>query len=116
MSSNLKLRRAVGLAVGAAGAATASLSYAPTALAADAAVGPNAETAPNDQLQEVIVTGTRVRRVDVETADPVLVLDNSTIAQSGAVTVGDLIDRIPSVAGAGTNPQLNNGEIGRAHV
>jgi iron complex outermembrane receptor protein len=109
MSSNLKLRRAVGLAVGAAGAATASLSYAPTALAADAAVGPNAETAPNDQLQEVIVTGTRVRRVDLETADPVFVLDNSTIAQSGAVTVGDLVDRIPSIAGAATNPQLNNG-------
>jgi iron complex outermembrane recepter protein len=109
MSSNLKLRRAVGLAVGAAGAATASLAYAPTALAADATAGPAAETTPNDQLQEVIVTGTRVRRVDVETADPVFVLDNSTIAQSGAVTVGDLVDRIPSIAGAATNPNLNNG-------
>jgi iron complex outermembrane recepter protein len=110
MSSNLILRRAVGLAVGAAGAATASLAYAPAALAADTAAGPNAETAPSsDQLQEVIVTGTRVRRVDLETADPVLVLDNSTITQSGAVTVGDLVDRIPSIAGAATNPNLNNG-------
>jgi outer membrane receptor protein involved in Fe transport len=109
MSSNIDIRRAVGLAVGAAGAATASLAYVPTALAAETAAGPNAEPAPNEQLQEVIVTGTRVRRVDVETADPVLVLDNSLIAQSGAVTVGDLIDRIPSVAGAATNPNLNNG-------
>jgi iron complex outermembrane recepter protein len=109
MSSNLKIRQAVGLALGAAGAAATSLAYVPTALAADTAAGPNAETAPSDQLQEVIVTGTRVRRVDVETANPVLVLDNSTITQSGAVTVGDLIDRIPSIAGAAMNPSINNG-------
>jgi outer membrane receptor protein involved in Fe transport len=110
MSSNLNIRQAVKLAVGAAGASAASLAYMPTALAANTAVGPNAETASStDSLQEIIVTGSRVRRVDVETADPVLVLDQSTIAQSGAVTLGDLIDRIPSIAGASMNPSLNNG-------
>ena len=109
MSSNLNIRQAVGLAVGAAGATATSLACMPTALAADAAAGPNAETAPNDTLQEIVVTGSRVRRVDVETADPVLVLDQSTIAQSGAVTMGDLISRIPSIAGAAMSPQINNG-------
>jgi iron complex outermembrane receptor protein len=110
MSSNLNIRQAVGLAVGAAGATAASLAYMPTALAADTTTGPNAETAPNtDTLQEIVVTGSRVRRVDVETADPVLVLDQSTIAQSGAVTMGDLISRIPSIAGAAMSPQINNG-------
>ena len=112
MSSSLNIRQAVRLAVGAAGVGTASLASMPTALAADTTAGPNAETttAPSsDALQEIVVTGSRVRRVDAETADPVFVLDQSTIAQSGAVTVGDLISRIPSIAGAATNPSVNNG-------
>jgi iron complex outermembrane recepter protein len=120
MSSNLTIRQAVGLAVGAAGTAAASLAFTSPALAANAAAGPSADTAsttPNDTLTEVIVTGTRVRRVDAETADPVFVLDKSTIEQSGAVTVGDLINRIPSVAGAAMNPQINNGGgFGEANI
>ena len=100
MSSNLKLRRAVGLAVGAAGAATASLSYAPTALAADAAVGPNAETAPNDQLQEVIVTGTRVQGMTAaDSAAPITVLGTDALTK-----------------GTGSTDLRQALEIGRAHV
>src|SRR5882757_6985757 len=110
MLSNSNVRQAVGLAVGAAGAAAGSIAFLSPASAA-AAVGPSTDTASNttDTLQEIIVTGSRVRRVDVETADPVFVLDQSTISQSGAVTVGDLINRIPSIAGSATNPQVNNG-------
>ena len=69
MSSNLYLRQAVGLAVGSAGAAAASLAYVPAALAADTAAA--ASTAPSTELEEVVVTGTRIRRVDAETASPV---------------------------------------------
>ncbi|HMD28189.1 MAG TPA: TonB-dependent receptor plug domain-containing protein, partial [Steroidobacteraceae bacterium] len=108
MSSNLYLRQAVRLAVGTAGAAAASFAYVPAALAADAAATAT-NTATSGELEEVVVTGTRVRRVDAETASPVFVLDQSQIAQSGAVTVGDLINRIPSIAGAATNPSINNG-------
>jgi iron complex outermembrane recepter protein len=108
MSSNLYLRQAVGLAVGTAGAAAASLAYVPAALAADAAAAATTSTASNE-LEEVVVTGTRVRRVDAETASPVFVLDQAQISQSGAVTVGDLVNRIPSIAGAATNPSINNG-------
>src|SRR5207253_8169388 len=57
----------------------------------------------------ITVTGSRIRRVDNETADPVLVIDNSTILQSGATTVGDILQRIPEVAGGAANPQVNNG-------
>jgi outer membrane receptor protein involved in Fe transport len=93
--------------VGGAGAAAASLAYVPAALAADTAAASSA--AASTELEEVVVTGTRIRRVDAETASPVFVLDQSTITQSGAVTVGDLVNRIPSIAGAATNPALNNG-------
>ena len=61
------------------------------------------------KLDKVEVTGSRVRRVDAETASPVFVVDRSAIQRSGAVTVGDLIQDIPAIAGAATNPSVNNG-------
>jgi len=100
---NKKLVSAIQLAL-AAGTAASTLPVE-RALAEDALAGPT----PDSQLQEVVVTGSRVRRVDLETASPVLTLDNSTIQQSGAVTLGDLISRIPSIAGSATNPAVNNG-------
>jgi len=76
---------------------------------AEAQEAPAAGAAATPEVQEVVVTGTRVRRVDAETASPVLVLDQSLISQTGAQTVGDLVARIPSIAGAAMNPSLNNG-------
>jgi iron complex outermembrane receptor protein len=109
MSSNLYLRQAVRLAIGSAGAA-ASMGLSSVAGAADApATGP-ADTASSDvMLSEVVVTGSRIRRVDAETANPVLVIDQKTIAESGITQIGDLVQRIPSISGRGTNPSVNNG-------
>ncbi len=59
--------------------------------------------------QTVVVTGSRIRRVDTETASPVFVLDSTAIQSSGVATAGELLQRIPAVAGAATNPQVNNG-------
>jgi iron complex outermembrane recepter protein len=61
------------------------------------------------KMDKVEVTGSRVRRVDSETASPVFVVDQTAIQRSGAVTVGDLIQDIPAIAGAATNPSVNNG-------
>lgn len=61
------------------------------------------------KLDKVEVTGSRVRRVDAETASPVFTVDRTSIERSGAVTIGDLIQDIPSIAGAATNPSVNNG-------
>jgi len=106
MSSNLTLRQAVHLALGAAG----TLGFAPLALAADAAAGP-ADTTPSEgpALSEIVVTGSRIRRVDSETANPVLVIDQKTIQESGITQVGDLLQRIPSISGSASNPNVNNG-------
>jgi outer membrane receptor protein involved in Fe transport len=59
--------------------------------------------------QTVTVTGTRIRRVDQETASPVFVMDSAAIQQSGVSTMGELLQRVPAVSGAATNPQVNNG-------
>ncbi|MCC6592542.1 MAG: TonB-dependent receptor [Xanthomonadales bacterium] len=61
------------------------------------------------ELDKVEVTGSRIRRVDAETASPVFVVERSAIERSGAMTVGELIQDIPAIAGAATNPSVNNG-------
>lgn len=59
-------------------------------------------------LDTVVVTGSNIRRVDLETSNPVQVIDRAAIQQSGKQTLGDLVQEIPSVAGAGANPRVNN--------
>ncbi len=61
------------------------------------------------QMDTIEVTGTRIRRVDSETASPLFVLDRAAIERSGAVIIGDLLQDTPAIAGAATNPSVNNG-------
>jgi outer membrane cobalamin receptor len=107
MSTNSNLKKAIGLALGTAGAAAASLSWVPTAGAATADAGPTPDS--SEGLQEVVVTGSRIRRVDAETANSVTVIDAEAIQNSGYQTVGDIIQRLPSVSGNGVSPAVNNG-------
>src|SRR5258706_13494809 len=104
MSSNLTLRQAVHLALGAAG----TLGSAPLVLAADAA-GPADTTSQGPALTEIVVTGLRIRRGDAETANPFLVIDQKTIKETGITQVGDLLQLIPSISGSTSNPIINNG-------
>ena len=60
-------------------------------------------------LQTVIVTGSHIRRVDLETASPVITIDRAAIQASGKVTLGDLVQQLPVMTGGNTNPQVNNG-------
>lgn len=67
----------------------------------------DAESASTTQLQGIVVTGSMVRRVDLETANPVISVDRAAIAASGKVTVGDLLQDLPSMTGGNANPQVN---------
>jgi len=60
-------------------------------------------------LDKVQITGSRIRRVDAETSSPVFVIDAAAIEKTGAVTVGAFLQSVPSIAGAATNPSVNNG-------
>ncbi|HET6545418.1 MAG TPA: hypothetical protein VFG55_01575, partial [Rhodanobacteraceae bacterium] len=105
--SNSLLREAIrrGLrSYGIVGASMAIGCVAVPALAQDAAQDQNAE-----QLETITVTGSNIRRVDIETANPVITIDRAQIEKSGKLTVGDLVQDLPSIAGAATNPQVNNG-------
>ncbi len=101
---NPVLRNAVRLAM-ASGVAVGGLSHSNTAHAQTAS-----DTTASPELEEVVVTGSRVRRtVDEATASPVTTVDSQTIEESGIQTTGDLLQALPNIAGNATNPGLNNG-------
>ena len=103
MIPNSKLARAVRHTLLTSAVAAGSVAFLPApAVAQD-------QDQADDVLTTVTVTGSRIRRVDEETASPVFVLDATDIGNSGVSTVGDLLQRVPAVAGAATSPQVNNG-------
>ena len=63
------------------------------------------ETQNNAPLQRVEVTGSRIRQVDLETAQPVQVMTQEQIQKTGLVTVGDILNQLSS---AGT-PAFDRG-------
>lgn len=97
-----ELLRAVRYALYVGTAAAVGLTAAP-AFAQDEG-GDKGET-----LETIVVTGSRIRRVDLETSSPVFVIDKSAIEKTGKLTIGDLLQEAPSIAGAATNPAVNNG-------
>lgn len=60
-------------------------------------------------LQTVVVTGSHIRRVDLETSNPVIAVTSQQIEQSGQLTLGAVIQKLPSLVGEGTSPHANNG-------
>jgi outer membrane receptor protein involved in Fe transport len=59
-------------------------------------------------LKAVVVTGSLIRRVDLETASPVVKIDRQDITNSGKPTLGDVLQQLPSIRGQATNPQNNS--------
>ena len=67
------------------------------------------------QLGKIEVTGSRIKRVDVEAARPITVITAQQIKQSGLTSIGDVLEQLPST-GAAVNSQFNNGGSGRSNV
>ncbi len=68
-----------------------------------------AQDATAEGMSEIIVTGSRIRRLDAESASPVQIVTAETIQESGVATMGELLQKLPSVGGAAANPAVNNG-------
>ena len=102
-----KLRDAISLAL-AVGVTT--LAGTGVAFAQDAAATPAGTDADQAKtLDRIEVTGSRIRRVDAENASPVVTIDRQAIEKTGKLTIGDLVQELPNIAGAATNPNVNNG-------
>ena len=67
------------------------------------------------ELQTFEVTGSRIRRVDFESAQPVVVLTREDIERTGLVNIGDLLQEVP-MAGSALNRTFNNGGTGTTEV
>jgi iron complex outermembrane receptor protein len=92
------------LAVRTALAGAAATALTPAAFAQD-----QDQDQATTELGKQTVTGSRIRRIDVETSSPVFTIDRNAIEKTGAVTLGSLIQQAPVIAGAATNPAVNNG-------
>jgi outer membrane receptor protein involved in Fe transport len=90
-----------------AGASVALGCIAAPVLAQDAAA--NKPDQKGQALDTIVVTGSNIRRVDIETANPVVTIDHAAIQQSGKLTLGDLVQDLPAITGPVTNPRVNNG-------
>lgn len=63
------------------------------------------------ELERVEVTGSRIKRTDIEGPNPVFVMQREDIEKTGLVTVGDILENLP-IAGSGLNTNFNNGGNG----
>lgn len=107
MYSSNKLNKAVRLAI-AFGAASA---FAGAAVAQQAAQ----DVESSARVERIEVTGSRIKRTDLETASPVTVIDREAIEISGLLSIGDILQNIPA-AGAALNRAFNNGGNGSTNI
>ncbi|HEV8693971.1 MAG TPA: TonB-dependent receptor plug domain-containing protein, partial [Lysobacter sp.] len=67
------------------------------------------------ELDRVEVTGSRIKRVDTETSQPVLTLSRKDIEASGVTSIGDVVQQI-STSGSALNTTFNNGGNGQTQI
>ena len=109
--NHLSLAVQLALTVGifaATGAAQAQESTTPDTATASQANPPAPTTSKAKNLEAVTVTGSLIRRVDTETASPVVTLDRAAIANNGSPVLGNVLQALPSISGTATNPQNNS--------
>ncbi|MCJ7421400.1 TonB-dependent receptor domain-containing protein [Sphingomicrobium astaxanthinifaciens] len=75
----------------------------------------NAEGAPIAEAQDIVITGTRIARPNVDSASPVTVVGEEVIAQTGTTRVEDLLNSLPQVT-PGQTAFVSNGATGTATV
>lgn len=87
-----------------------------TAFASAMAIGPLSAVADEEaaELERVQVTGSRLSRLDIETAAPVTTVTREDIERNGYDSLGTLIQSLPSTSGSPTNTYVNNGGSGAA--
>ncbi|TMO79042.1 TonB-dependent receptor [Pseudoalteromonas sp. S3776] len=67
-------------------------------------------------IEKIQVTGSRIKRADMETASPVTLIGADDIAATGAVSVDSVLQKMTATGGAMTNPGINNGSGGNASI
>jgi iron complex outermembrane receptor protein len=87
-----------------------SPSPANTPAAGQATASPPS-TQKTTTLQGITVTGSLIRSVDVETAQPVTELSHEDLQQQGFVSVGQILQNVSSAGSSGTSNQSSLGNV-----
>lgn len=75
----------------------------------------NAQGAPVQTANDIIVTGTRIPQPNLTSAAPVTVVTNQDVKLSGATRIEDVLNSLPSVQ-ANQSSGVSNGATGTAYV
>jgi outer membrane receptor protein involved in Fe transport len=67
-------------------------------------------------VEEIVVTGSRIRRADIDSPSPVTVITRQEIENKGITDVGYLLQRMPSMSGSPIGTTTNNGGNGSVQV
>ncbi len=105
-------KKQLSFAISAALGLTTSFVVSNVALAQDQQSDENSDTT----LEEVIVTGSRIKRANLESANPVTVVDRAQMEVTGLTDVGDLLQSIPSMSGSPIGTTTNNGGNGGVYI
>ena len=117
MKSALKFRLMAASALMGASLLPSFAAAQDAAPAADSTTAPAAEAAPAASDSDIVITGSRIRRIDGETASPVFTFGAEQIKESGFATVGDVVRQLPNIAGGGMSPADNSyGGTGRSDI
>ncbi len=109
MFTNSKLAKSVKLAC-AFGLASSAIVVPNSVLAQES----NAEEAKT--VEKISVTGSRIRRADLESASPVTVINREELELTGLTDVGDFIQSLPSMSGSPIGTTTNNGGNGSVQI
>ncbi|MCJ2188153.1 TonB-dependent receptor plug domain-containing protein [Novosphingobium beihaiensis] len=76
------------------------------AISATSAQAQEAENTPDDNAadQVIIVTGSRLQRLSVDTREPSIIVGSDSIEERGITNVGDALDQIPAFGPPASNP------------
>lgn len=107
MTSNSKLRSAVRLALGTGSGLLTAMAMSPGAMAQDDSA---------ERLEEITVTGSRIKRADLDSASPVTVLQRDDILATGVTDIGNIIQKMPSMSGSPIGTTTNNGGNGSVQI
>jgi len=106
MYNNSKVAKAIRLAMIFGAVATASISTSAY----------SAEEGEVKEVERIAVTGSRIKRSDMETASPVTIVDAAAISATGLTSIGDILQNLSSAGGAMTNPGINNDSGGNSRI
>ena len=67
-------------------------------------------------IEKIQVTGSRIKRSDMENASPVTLIGADDIKAMGATSIDSVLQKMTATGGAMTNPGINNGSGGNASI